>query len=247
MIKKKSLLFLIVFIVLVSIASASYIPHKQNTDFEFSMISDFASVCILTTINAPYGVVDIMEMYPEEGYGGDITFIFNVSGENYYQLGTYCHNIICTDGENSTIEEVCREVTTTGKTLTTDKSLIYTLILIFSILIFLGLLWFGFSIPSKNKSDEMTGYILYVSNLKYLKYVLLGFSYITLIWISYFTWMLVYAYLDFEFLSNIFRFMFILLVICSLPLFILYVYINIANLIRDSKINDMLSRGLRTK
>ena len=95
------------------------------------------------------------------------------------------------------------EITATGKDLTTAKATSYIIILFISLLIFVGLLWMGLGLHSKNKSDEMTGYVIAVSNIKYLKYLFLGFSYLCLVWISYFSWMIVYAYLDFNFLSNI--------------------------------------------
>jgi len=139
------------------------------------------------------------------------------------------------------------EVTYLGETLDTAKSISYSVIMIISILIFIGLFWIGLALPSGNKTDEFTGYVIAVRNLKYLKYVLLGFSYITLLWISYFSWMITYTYLDFEFLTNIFRFMFTFLAILTLPLFILFVWITISNFVRDSQVRDALRRGLKVK
>jgi len=139
------------------------------------------------------------------------------------------------------------EVSATGKDLTSAKAGTYIIIIAVSILILGGLLWFGFAIPAKNRTDEMTGYIISLNNLKYLKYVILGFAYLTLVWISYYAWMLVYAYLDFDFLTNLFRFIFIFLVVLIFPIFIIGIYIIIANMIRDSKVWDSLQRGLRVR
>jgi hypothetical protein len=50
-----------------------------------------------------------------------------------------------------------------------------------------------------------------------------------------------------EFVSNMFRFMFYGFGAALVPLFILGVYVVIANIVRDSKIADLLSRGIRTK
>lgn len=139
------------------------------------------------------------------------------------------------------------KISATGTELTQAKAVSYTIILIISIFIFLGLLFVGIKLPSKNKSDELTGYIIAVSNLKYLKTIMLGLSYLSMVWISYFTWMIVYAFLDFTFLSSLFKIMFYTLAISTFPLFVLYVYFTIANFIRDKDIKDLLLRGLTTR
>ncbi len=81
-------------------------------------------------------------------------------------------------------------ISATGTELTTAKIWSYISILIISILTFLALLFVGIKLPSKNKSDEMTGYIIAVSNLKYVRTFILGLSYLALLWISYFIWMI---------------------------------------------------------
>ena len=144
-------------------------------------------------------------------------------------------------------ETFCFSVTPIGIELTSGKTALYTLIWIVSFLIFVGLLIYGLNAEGNNKRDEMTGYILDVSNTKYLKIFALALCYVILIFLSYFTWMLSFSYLDMPFMSSIFQFMFYALAIATLPLFIVFCYILIANKIRDSKISDMLSRGLRVK
>ncbi len=138
-------------------------------------------------------------------------------------------------------------ISATGTELTTAKVLSYIIILIVSVMIFLGLLFVGIKLPSKNKSDELTGYIIAVSNLKYVKTLILGLSYLSTVWISYFTWMITEAFLDFTFLSSLFKIMFYTLAYSTLPLFILYIYFTITNFIRDKDIADLLLRGLTTK
>ena len=137
------------------------------------------------------------------------------------------------------------DITILGTELTEQKSLLYSGLLAISILLFLGLTFVGIKLPSKNKSNELTGYIIAVSNLKYLKYFMLSLAYLNLVWTSYLLWMINYAYLDFNFMTTIFKFFFYFLVATILPLFILVIYIVIANFIRDQKIADFLQRGLR--
>ena len=148
-------------------------------------------------------------------------------------------------GTDTSFSVLYFEATPTGIEYNSAKSSTYTIVLLISLLILITLFIAGYKLPSKNKSNEMTGYIISVSNLKYIKHLLFAFSYVTLIWISYLVWMISFAFLDFDFLTNIFKILFYTLSITTLPLFILYVYITIANFIRDSQVKDALLRGLR--
>jgi hypothetical protein len=156
-------------------------------------------------------------------------------------------DIYCNNGKDTGISLFGIESTATGSGFSTAKAVIYIVILIVSILIFGGFLVIGFSVPYKNKTDEMTGYVIALSNLKYVKIGAFAFAYLAAMFISYFSWMICFAYLDMEFVSNMFRFMFYGFGAALVPLFILGVYVVIANIVRDSKIADLLSRGIRTK
>ena len=234
--------FLLMFLSM-NVSAIDYTPHTQDTDFTFSITSNNATGCNLTLINTPTDIIIINQV----GTKTSQTFNFSIDSGNYSEQGDYCHQIECFDGSNYNTGDECRSVSLLGKELTTSKAISYFVIFIISILVFMGLLLLGIYLPEGNKKDELTGYILAISNLKYLKYVILGFSYLTLLWLSYFSWMVVYAYLDFNFLSNIFRFMFTFLAVLTFPLFILFCYLTIANLIRDSKVGESLSYGLQIK
>lgn len=173
-----------------------------------------------------------------------------VSYHNYTitpnKTGEYTISGFCKDGEYSEEIEIKRLVTQTGTELTKAKSSLYITILIISILTFLGILFLAIKLPSKNKSDELTGYIIAVSNLKYVKTFLMGLSYLIVTWISYFIWMITDALIDFGFVSSIFKIIFYALAISTFPLFILYIYFTIANFVRDKDIKDLLLRGIST-
>jgi len=229
---------------LFSFVSAENIGNfRVNESFQitnYCATSD-CSYMNITSITSPSGQV---VYYNEEMTKNEQEFNYTYTP---LELGIYNFKT-CADPE-STVRCESDEFTVspTGKELTYSKSILYTIIIVMSLLVFLGLLWVGILLPSKNKSDEMTGYILAVNNLKYLKHFLLGFAYITLVWISYFLWMITYAYLDFNFLTTIFRFIFTFLAIVTLPLFILYVYLTITNFIKDQQIGDFLMRGLNVR
>jgi hypothetical protein len=151
------------------------------------------------------------------------------------------------EGTDTGFDVLYFEVSSTGTELTQAKALSYTIILIISIFLFLGIFFVAIKLPSKNKSDELTGYIIAVSNLKYVKYFLFGLSYLMTIWISYFLWMMTHAFLDFVFLASLFKFIFYILTVSTIVLFPLYIYFIITNFLRDKDIKDLLLRGLSAK
>lgn len=163
------------------------------------------------------------------------------------KIETYKVQMFCTDGSYSYSNEGYYEITPLGGELTQAKATTYIIVFIVGLLIFLGLLLMGIYLPAENKRNEMTGYIFAINNLKYLKLVCLALAYLVTLVIFYFAYTLSYSYLDFNFLTNLFRFIFYFEAIATLPLFALFMYITIANLVRDSKIKDLLLRGLRVK
>lgn len=105
---KTPFVFLLIGMFMISFTSA-YLPHEQNENLSFSITSNFATSCELTTINSPDGIITIEQTDTDSG-----TFDFNIAGENFSSLGTYCMNIVCTDGTDYTTGQECREVTTDG-------------------------------------------------------------------------------------------------------------------------------------
>jgi len=242
----KLFLFVFIFIGLLSYINAeqkhSFGTYKQNECINLIQTCSNCTYINITSIIAPNAtkIISNAEM-TKDGTIFNRTFCLTDLSGKYIVNGV---------GDLDGSAEVWNydfEITPSGFTNNVGKSISYGLIFIFSLILLVVLLFFGIGIPSGNKSDEMTGYILAVSNLKYLKYTLLAFAYLVGVFITYFIWMLSYSYLDMDFLSNIMKFIFYFLTISIFPLFVLYCYIVIANLVRDSKINEMLSRGFKVR
>lgn len=138
-------------------------------------------------------------------------------------------------------------VTPTGMEISNSQALLYILIFFVALLLFIGLLVSGISIDGNNNTDAMTGYIIALNNMKYVKILCFAFAYLALMTISYFSWVIAEGFLYLVVMGNIFRFIFYGLAIALFPLFIVGTYVVIANWIRDTKLADMLSRGLSTK
>ena len=244
---KHSVIILLMFIILTINVSASevnnFAPVKQG---ECTTVKQTCASCtyVNTSVFFPNSTLAATNQGMSDQGGGVWTLEFCDTSDRgrYDVIGS--GDLLGTD---TGFDVLYFEVSATGTELTQAKAISYIVILIISILIFFGLLFIGIKLPSKNKSDELTGYIIAVSNLKYVKTFILGLSYLSLLWISYFTWMITHAFLDFTFLSSMFKIIFYALAISTFPLFILYVYFTIANFIKDKDISDLLLRGLSTK
>ncbi len=123
-------MFCLVLTMFIGQASA-YLPHEKDTTLNFSITSNFATSCELTTINTPTGIIEIGQTDISTG-----TFEFNIAGENFSSLGTYCMNIVCTDGTDITTGEYCREITSDGLGSTQTKQDNYYILFIGIALLF---------------------------------------------------------------------------------------------------------------
>jgi len=182
---KSIILSLMLCMLLFSFASAN-LPHQQNTDLNFSVTSNFATSCTLKNINTPDGIITINQTDTSTG-----TFDFSVLAGNYSSLGTYCHNIVCTDGTDTTSGEVCREVSPSGQAGNAN-----TVFFIFVILLIYGITFIGFF----NKNAPITilggmamiflgvymfnhGIIVYQDTLtNYISYLTIGIGFVLSIW-----------------------------------------------------------------
>ncbi len=243
----RSLIILLMFLILTINISAleinNFAPVKQG---QCTTVKQTCASCthVNTSIFFPNSTIAVTNQGMSDQGGGTWTYEFcNTSDKGRYDV-TGSGDLL---GTETGFDVLYFEVSATGTELTQAKAISYTIILIISILIFFGLLFIGIKLPSKNKSDELTGYIIAVSNLKYVKTFILGLSYLSIMWIGYFTWMITHAFLDFNFLSSMFKIIFYTLAISTFPLFILYIYFTIVNFIRDKDIKDLLLRGLSTK
>jgi hypothetical protein len=103
--------FMFVFVLVLSIQLVSAeLTHKQNTDLKFSMSSNFADECVLTTINTPTNVLFINQ----NGTKTSQTFNFTISSSNFATVGNYRLNIECSDATDKVTEYESVTVTLSG-------------------------------------------------------------------------------------------------------------------------------------
>lgn len=244
MVKKLGLaIILAIFLIsFVSSTQQSFGTFKLNQCINLKQICANCTYVNITSVISPTGATALTQTVMTK-LGSEFSYNFC----NATTTGNYIVSGLGDPDSSPSVWVYDFEVTATGSNFTVGKSITYILIFIFSVSVFVILLILGIALPSKNDSDEYTGYIIAVSNLKYFKMFCIALAYLMAMFISYFVWNIAYAYLDMEFLSNIMRFIFTSLAILVLPMFILITYILIANMIRDADIEKQLSRGFKVR
>lgn len=161
-------IFILALVIYTSWVSAvDYTPHKQNTDLQFSITSNNATQCNVTTLDKPSGVSLLNMIMTKNGQ----TFNTTILSGNLTALGVHCFNIMCTDGLNYEPGNICKDITYTGETFSIERVYIYILGLIFLVLFALGLVFIISKLPASDvRSDD--GAILQVSMMKHLRPVL---------------------------------------------------------------------------
>lgn len=234
--KKFLLLFLFALIVL-PFASAITYQQSVNNNLIVSCASLNCSNTQNITIAYPNGsiLVDNSAMSISNGYA-TYTFTTDVAG-------TYQYFIYGLDNQYSN----SFSVTPSGFEETLPRIILDVSLFIFFILLFVGFIIAGIVIPSDNKRDEMTGYIISVSLIKYVKYFLLFFAYLAFIVVTYTAWQISFAYLAIGIFASMLYFLFIFEIAALLPVAIIFIYVLVANMVRDSNVGEALTSGLRLR
>jgi hypothetical protein len=227
-------------IILTPVISAE--TYQLNSCIDLIQVCDNCTSVNITTIRYPNSTIAL----------SNVEMTRNNTEYNY----TYCDTgvtgtyTISGYGDDNAITDTFSydfEVTVTGQELNIPKTTIYSIILIMSVLFFLGLIILGIFLPYSNKKDEMTGYVIAVNNLKYVKIFSIVFSYLVLTFIVFYLYTLSRAYLDLDYVTTILYFVLVVLLGLIVPFFVILMLILIGNWIHDNKIGDYLSRGLKIK
>lgn len=226
--------------------------HFVSADLGVSKINDCVNIQVLANCSSSINLIQVSTKNqtfvlnePMDNIGGQ-TYNYTFCNTSIQGIYRYTWDNPCVDCSKGDCGNSF-QVTYTGDTLTSAKAVSYILIFIMGLIIFGGLLYLGIGLPSGNKRDDFTGYVIAVSNLKYLKLVMLGFAYLVALVIAYFSYIVCYSYLDMTFLTDLFYALFMVELIALFPLFILFIYLIASNWIKDTKIADTLLRGLPVK
>ena len=131
---KKLLLVFVFSLFLISFVSADYRGQIVNTDLSFSVTSNNATSCQVTTANYPNGILNIYQTMSQTGQ----TFDAIITAGNFTTLGDYCFNIVCTDGLTNEDGSYCVTVSPSGKVGNSNLMLFAIVILIIYAISFIG-------------------------------------------------------------------------------------------------------------
>jgi hypothetical protein len=241
--------------ILIILTSILFLPTITAQAQEGDLGVFFTSDCVERTQNcANCTFVNITSVvYPNSSDAiGEVTMskrnnVYNHTFCDTTQNGEYIVNGVGNPDGDNVVFGYTFTINPIGKILTNAQAVLYFTIFIMSFIFFLLCIIIASTIDGKNKKDEMTGYVLAVSNLKYLKIFLFTIAYLSFTVMMYFGWSISFGYLDLQFLGDIFNFIFITLVVLILPLFVVGTFVVISNAVRDHKVGEALQRGLRIK
>lgn len=168
---------------------------------------------------------------------------FLLKGGNVSSLGTYDYCITSTDSGLNDTSCYQFDITTMGDKLSVSQGMIYIVLMFFSLIVFFITLYGALAIPWKNPRDE-DGQILNVSDLKYAKMFCMVFSYVLFTWLMWIGWNLSYGYLSFNVMANFFKVAYRILLAFMYPAIVLSFIIMIMRIYNDSKISELIDRGI---
>ena len=160
--------------------------------------------------------------------------------------GVYEYRILCQDGIYSNFESFNFEVTPTGTSPTIAQTLFYALMILLAVGFFLITLYGFLRIEWSNQRDP-EGYLININDMKYVKIILFFFMYALLIWLSFLGMAVNNNFLYFDLGTNMFENIFYVLTAGIYPLILGLVAIGIISYINDKKLEEVFTRGLRTK
>lgn len=106
------------------VSATDYRPHERNTDLEFSVTSNNATLCNVTTLESPTGI-SVINLPMTKNFQD---FYITINAKNFTTLGDYCFNIECSNSLTSESGSVCRNVTPSGNNGTSNIAFIIFII-----------------------------------------------------------------------------------------------------------------------
>lgn len=173
-------------------------------------------------------------------------FNYSLDSSNTTELGDYEYRIMCDDSGLSNFGVFGFEVTPSGTSPTTAHAIFYVIAFVFSIVFFLLALLGGIKLPWKNNYSE-DGYLLNVSDLKYLKLFCWFFAYICLIWLAWLGRAVNNMFLFVDAGTGVFDGLFFFLMAFFVPVFFVTAFVGFVRYLNDKKFQNLLSRGISVK
>ncbi len=246
--KKQIFILMLLGIFLIPIISADLV-FKQSENLDIKIVCINAGYCSSSS------VCNVSVFGPEDEIildGIQTTRASNLAFHNFSlnasqttSLGEYRVGGFCKDGSVTQPIDFTFNVNPNGLFLSVGSSILYFLMLMGSFIIFLFSFYFSITIPWANVRND-GGKIISINSFKYLKLVLIAFSYGTFTWIMNIS-LGVSEYLNVTIYYGFFKMMFELFINLAWPFIITLLIISIVLIFRDSKIKEDFKRGFKPR
>lgn len=246
---------LVLFILMqVNLVSGAYLPNlnnnqvntggnigtvKQNQCVQLIGLCDNCTYMNVTSVSYPINKTFVLfGQFAMTKNGGT----FNYSFCNTNQTGEYVYTICGDLNGNNACDDASFTSTPNGNILQTSGSIVYISLFIILISLFVAII-FGINLLPDSNAKAMTGEILSISYLKYLRPVLWFVEWMLLITILYISSNLSFAFLGEQLFAQT---LFVLFRICFwmtlivIPIWIIYFYNMIGT---DKELQRMMERG----
>jgi len=167
--------------------------------------------------------------------------IWEYTFTNTSTQGIYIYDYCDENADNC--KENIFELTTTGRSLTTDKSIIYVVFFFLFIFLFIITILGINKLPSSNEKDEW-GRIMSISYLKYFRSVLWLFLWMLLIGIMFMASNLGFAYLGETLFANMFFNIYRIMFAISPIMIIVWGVWFFVKFFHDKQFQSMINRGI---
>jgi len=238
---KRVILVLVMFVFLISFASANLGSFQQNECVNIKVLANCSSVNITEVSNNEETFFLNAEMQKISGQTFNYTFCnTSVIGEYTFSWDNTCVDCSTYGCGNEF------EITYDGNILNTERSILYLGLI--SILIFLFLL-VVFNIHRFPSSDVYNdeGILLGINNLKYLRPIMYVISWGLLLGIVFITSNISIAYLPTSMFGEFFFMLYKIMFILTLPMVIVWFLYLFVKIFRDKEVKRMLDRGVEIR
>jgi len=171
---------------------------------------------------------------------------FNVDGGNFSEVGLLYYIAACNSSDVGGFTAHNFAVTPDGRIIVEAQGTIYATVIFVAVMLLLITLFFAWSINGENEFT-VGGDFVKVNFNKYVKIFLWFMSYQLLLFLSFMVLKTAERFLFFDFITVMFDWLFIILLVGELPLVILIVYFLVLKALFDMKIHEWDKRGLKPR
>ena len=216
----------------------AYDSHKQEVDLTYSFTSNNATQCNLTSANTPSGFESINQIATKDGN----TFNITIDGDSLNSSGTYCFNLVCTDGTSFETGNFCRNITPSGIEGSVYSSIVYGILIFTFLIFFLGSIsWFNSLQWEHFKDNE--GSIVQVSEDRVKKTILFFCAYVSLLLVFFFMRVMTYSVMITNNTTEIINALWLIFLVGLAPITLAVVVIAVITTITDNKLQKALIRN----